>query len=72
MYIKLKLNKNKIGVLIIKSVKEYVSPVSEILMFRPEDIITTSGLGWNNNGNGNGNGNWKPEKAGRPGKGNKF
>lgn len=53
----------------MKSVKEYVPPVSEILMFRPEDIITTSGLGWNNNGNGNGNGNWKPEK---PGKGNKF
>lgn len=52
----------------MKSVKEYVPPVSEILMFRPEDIITTSGLGWNNNGNGN----WKPEKPGRPGKGNKF
>lgn len=56
----------------MKSVKEYVPPVLEILMFRPEDIITTSGLGWNNNGNGNGNGNWKPEKPRRPGKGNKF
>lgn len=52
--------------------KPYQKPVSELIVFGNDDIITTSGSesgggGWNNNGNGNGNGHWFPHKPGNGG-----
>ena len=49
----------------------YTPPQWELILLRSEDIITTSGAGWNNNGNGNGNGHWFPEKPGKGGGNNK-
>ena len=52
--------------------KPYQKPVSELIVFGNDDIITTSGSesggdGWNNNGNGNDNGHWFPDKPGNGG-----
>ena len=51
--------------------KPYHKPVSELILFDNNDVITTSGttggVGWNNNGNGNGNGHWFED--GKPGNG---